>query len=183
MGWKRIPGVVLGNAVGFLVFLVGVSVCFESIVLGLLIVGGSCLVVPWPRRALTANAEFDVPRLLVLAIVVGSLAAPSMVFDSYETGTYFGTDEDVTVHVASDGEWEGEIHGATSFRRIQGVGNDTVAVWDNDRTIEAFAEKTGDASGELTISIRIGGDVVAEETATDGERRADVEHRIPIFGD
>lgn len=183
MGWWPSPRVALETAVGNLVFLIGVSVAFESVALGLFFVVGSCLVVPSTRSRLTAKADIDVPRLLLVGIVLASLVAPSLVFDSYETGTYFGTERDVTVRVTCDGEWVGEIRGPNSFRRIDGTGNETIPVPDNDRTIEAFAEKTNGTAGELTIAILLGDDVVASDTATDGEARAEVEYSIGLFED
>lgn len=171
------------SCVGYLVFLIGLSLCFESLVLGVVFTLGSLLVIPFTRRRFVERTGVGVPGVAVAVVVLTSLVVPSVVFAEYETGTYFGTAEDVSVRVSYDGEWTSEADAAYSFRRRSGTGNATYEVADNSGRIEAFAEKADTTDGTLTLSLFVGDEAVATATAGPGERRASVEHTIELLGD
>lgn len=168
--------------VGYLVFLVGVSLCFESIFLGALVTAGSLFVIPYTRQPLAKKLNLQTPRVVLAVFVVFSLWAPSVVFDEYETGNYFGTEKDVSIEITADVAWTSEAESMTSFRRRSGPGNATYGIGDNSGRFEAFAEKRNGTEGTLTISIVVGEEVVATDTAGPGERRASVNHTISRFG-
>jgi hypothetical protein len=171
----------VGVAVGMLVFMIGVSVLFESVLLGTVLTAGSFLLIPETRRRLQDNFGVHVPFVLLVVLLAVSLVAPSLVFEETETGTYFGTDEAVTVEVSYDGEWQGELETRTSYSSMSGPGNATYTAGENDGTIEATASKTDGDSGRLRLSILVGDDVVATTTAGPGETEASVEHRIDFL--
>jgi hypothetical protein len=171
----------VGAAVGMLVFMIGVSVLFESILLGLLLTASSFLMIPETRTRLRAASDVNVPFALLVVLLAVSLVAPSLVFEETETGTYFGTDEAVTVEVSYDGEWQGELETRTSYRSMRGPGNATYLAGENSGTIEATASKTAGDGGTLRLSILVGDDVVATTTAGPGETEVSVEHRIDFL--
>jgi hypothetical protein len=181
--WQISTQEIVMSCVGYLVFLVGLSLCFESLALGALFTVGSLFVIPFTRRRFVERTGVDVPRLAVAAVVLTSLAAPSVVFEEYETGTYFGTEEDVSVRVSYDGEWTSEANAAYSYRQRSGTGNATYEIADNSGRIEAVAAKDDGTDGTLTLSLLVGEEVVATATAGPGERRASVEYTIGLLGD
>lgn len=179
---KRSTREVVASLAGYLVFLIGLSLWFESLVLGFVFTAGSLFVIPYTRRLLAARIDVTIPQGILVVFVLTSLAVPSLVFEEHETGSYFGPEGDVTIRITYEGEWESEATSANSFRRRTGTGNRTYDVRDDTGRIEAFAEKTNGTDGSLTVAILVGDEVVATDTAGPGQRRASVEHRIGLLG-
>lgn len=175
---RRFLALSVAYYVGMLVFLVGVSVAFESILFGVSLILASLLVFPNTRSAVADRYETNVPTTLVVVVVLASLAAPSLVFDDYESGTYFGTDDTVEVRVSHDGAWSADISTMNSFRHVEGRGTRRVTVTDDVGMIEITAEKDGDASGRLSVAILVDGAVVSADIAEDGDPRASTEHSV-----
>lgn len=162
---------------GFLVFLIGVSLLFESVPVGLFFVVGALFIIPETRPMLT-RVTGDVPQVVLVLVLLTSLVAPSVLFDEYETGTYFGTQEDVVVQVTYDGEWRGSVESWNSWTRLDGPGNETVDVRDNHGRVTVEAEKTDDEGGTLTVMVLLGDEVVAQKSAHPGETAVTVEYDI-----
>jgi len=75
--------------------------------------------------------------------------------------------EGFQVRIIYDGEWSGAAGAEGSTSSIQGEGEETIDIDDDDAMIiSANAQKQDDSDDELTIQILEGGEVVAEESTT-----------------
>ena len=166
---------------GLLLFMIGVSVFFESVVLGLFFAGSSLFFLPESRAIIREAFGVQAPPSLLVVVLVAGLVTPSLLFEDYETGTYFGADGEVQIRVTYDDAWEGELDTWNSYSRLGGGGNATIAVRDNHGTIDVSANKTATTAGTLRLSVLVGGDIVASDTAGPGERQATLEYDLPIL--
>lgn len=88
---------------------------------------------------------------------------------------FLGSDEPFTVSVEYDGSWSGSVGSEDGQRSVEGTGPARFEV-DGD-VVSAVAQKRSPGSGQLTVRIAVGDDVVKRQSTTARFGTVSVSHR------